>query len=126
MFLASVEEAKFRKPVVPGDQLRIEMTLEKSKQTVVKMKGAATVDGKLVAEAIVMCKLIERAPASPPGVTSSRAANGITLSSMAIHPTAIVDPKAEIASDAEIGPYCIIGALSKHRSAHALAGTCLS
>ena len=29
---------------------------------------------------------------------------------MAIHPTAIVDPKAEIASDAEIGPYCIIGA----------------
>ena len=47
MFLASVEEAKFRKPVVPGDQLRIEMTLEKSKQTVVKMKGAATVDGQV-------------------------------------------------------------------------------
>jgi beta-hydroxyacyl-ACP dehydratase FabZ len=68
MFLASVEEAKFRKPVIPGDQLRIEMTLEKSKQTVVKMRGAATVDGKLVAEAIVMCKLIERPAASPPGV----------------------------------------------------------
>jgi hypothetical protein len=32
------------------------------------MRGAATVDGKLVAEAIVMCKLIERV-ASPPGVT---------------------------------------------------------
>ncbi|MBV9296138.1 MAG: acyl-[acyl-carrier-protein]--UDP-N-acetylglucosamine O-acyltransferase, partial [Acidobacteriaceae bacterium] len=28
---------------------------------------------------------------------------------MGIHPTAIIDPKAEISSDAEIGPYCIIG-----------------
>ncbi len=60
VFLASIEEAKFRRPVVPGDQLRIEMTVIKRKLSVVKMSGKATVDGKVVAEATVMCKLADR------------------------------------------------------------------
>jgi 3-hydroxyacyl-[acyl-carrier-protein] dehydratase len=60
VLLASVEEAKFRKPVVPGDQLRIKMTIERRKASVAKMRGEATVDGVLVAEAIVMCKLADR------------------------------------------------------------------
>jgi 3-hydroxyacyl-[acyl-carrier-protein] dehydratase len=60
MFLASVEEAKFRKPVVPGDQLRIEMKILKMKHSVAKMKGIATVEGLLVAEATLMCKVVER------------------------------------------------------------------
>ncbi len=60
VLLASVEEAKFRKPVVPGDQLRIEMTLTKRKATVAKMHGVAKVDGAIVAEAIVMCKLADK------------------------------------------------------------------
>jgi 3-hydroxymyristoyl/3-hydroxydecanoyl-(acyl carrier protein) dehydratase len=55
-----VEEAKFRKPVVPGDQLRIKMTIERRKASVAKMRGEATVDGTLVAEAVVMCKLADR------------------------------------------------------------------
>jgi 3-hydroxyacyl-[acyl-carrier-protein] dehydratase len=66
MFLASVEEAKFRKPVVPGDQLRIEMKLSRLKTTVAKMHGVATVDGQVVAEASVMCKLVDRASQSSP------------------------------------------------------------
>jgi 3-hydroxyacyl-[acyl-carrier-protein] dehydratase len=61
MFLASVDEAKFRKPVVPGDQLRIEMKMLRLKHTVAKMQGTATVDGQVVAEAILMCKLTDRA-----------------------------------------------------------------
>jgi 3-hydroxyacyl-[acyl-carrier-protein] dehydratase len=61
MFLASVDEAKFRKPVVPGDQLRIEMKMLRLKHTVAKMQGLATVDGQVVAEATLMCKLTERA-----------------------------------------------------------------
>jgi 3-hydroxyacyl-[acyl-carrier-protein] dehydratase len=60
MFLASVDEAKFRKPVVPGDQLRIEMKILKMKHSVAKMKGIATVEGLLVAEATLMCKVVER------------------------------------------------------------------
>jgi beta-hydroxyacyl-ACP dehydratase FabZ len=57
VFLVSIDYAKFRKPVRPGDQLRIEMTVIKKKGTVAKMSGRATVDGVLVAEAEVMCKL---------------------------------------------------------------------
>jgi beta-hydroxyacyl-ACP dehydratase FabZ len=60
VLLASVEEAKFRRPVVPGDQLRIEMTVTRAKASVAKMRGVATVDGKVVAEAIVMCKLQDK------------------------------------------------------------------
>jgi 3-hydroxyacyl-[acyl-carrier-protein] dehydratase len=61
MFLASVEEAKFRRPVIPGDQLRIEMKMLRLKHTVAKMQGLATVDGQVVAEATLMCKLTDRA-----------------------------------------------------------------
>lgn len=60
MFLASVEEAKFRRPVVPGDTLRIEMKLLRLKYTVAKMQGLAKVDGQVAAEAILMCKLTDR------------------------------------------------------------------
>jgi len=59
MFLASVEEAKFRKPVFPGNQLRIEMKLLRLKYTIAKMQGVAKVDGQVAAEAILMCKLGE-------------------------------------------------------------------
>jgi beta-hydroxyacyl-ACP dehydratase FabZ len=66
VFLASIEQAKFRRPVVPGDQLRIEMKVSRRKATVAKMYGTATVDGMVVAEAEVMCKLGEKqaAPAA--------------------------------------------------------------
>ena len=57
VFLVSVDAARFRKPVVPGDTLRLEMTVIKRKGSVAKMAGRATVDGVLVAEAEVMCKL---------------------------------------------------------------------
>jgi len=60
VLLASVEQAKFRKPVRPGDQLRIEMKLSRRKTTIAKMYGAATVDGVMVAEAEMLCKLVDR------------------------------------------------------------------
>ena len=63
VFLVSVDGARFRRPVVPGDQLRIEMSVIKRKGTVAKMAGTATVDGKVVAEAEVMCKLQDKAGA---------------------------------------------------------------
>ena len=65
VFLVSVDAARFRKPVVPGDQLRIEMRVIRRKGTVAKMAGRVTVDGVLVAEAEVMCKLEDKAPAAP-------------------------------------------------------------
>jgi beta-hydroxyacyl-ACP dehydratase FabZ len=60
VLLASVDNAKFRRPVVPGDQLRIEMRVIRKKTSVAKMAGQATVDGQVVAEAEVMCKLADR------------------------------------------------------------------
>ena len=62
VFLVSVDAARFRKPVVPGDQLRSEMKVIRRKGTVAKMAGTATVNGVLVAEAEVMCKLEDKVP----------------------------------------------------------------
>ena len=65
VFLVSVDAARFRRPVVPGDQLRIEMRVIRRKGTVAKMAGTATVNGVLVAEAEVMCKLEDKSPSPP-------------------------------------------------------------
>src|SRR5882724_8424735 len=61
VLLVAIENARFRKPVVPGDTLRMEMKVLKRKATVAKMAGIATVNGVVVAEAEVMCKLADRA-----------------------------------------------------------------
>jgi 3-hydroxymyristoyl/3-hydroxydecanoyl-(acyl carrier protein) dehydratase len=66
VFLVAIENARFRKPVVPGDTLRLEMTVVKRRSNVAKMAGRATVDGVLVAEAEVMCKLEDKAAEPPP------------------------------------------------------------
>jgi len=60
VLLAGVNEAKFRKPVRPGDQLRIEMKLSKRKTSMAKMSGTASVDGAIVAEAEMLCVLADR------------------------------------------------------------------
>jgi len=69
VLLVAIENARFRKPVVPGDTLRMEMKIIKRKASVAKMAGIATVDGVVVAEAEVMCKLADKEevpPASSP------------------------------------------------------------
>src|SRR5580658_9575645 len=66
VLLASIEQAKFRRPVLPGDQLRIEMKVTRRKASVAKMHGQATVDGVVVAEAELMCKLEDRGPLVEP------------------------------------------------------------
>jgi 3-hydroxyacyl-[acyl-carrier-protein] dehydratase len=60
VLLASVDEAKFRKPVRPGDRLVIEMRIDKRKATLAKVSGTVTVDGGVVAEASMLCKLADR------------------------------------------------------------------
>ena len=60
IYFTSIENAKFRRPVLPGDQLRIEMHLLNRRNNFGKMNGQATVDGKLVAEAVVMFAITDR------------------------------------------------------------------
>ncbi len=51
VYLTGVDHAKFRKPVVPGDQLRVEVEVLKKRPPFWKMKGMAYVEGNLVCEA---------------------------------------------------------------------------
>ena len=60
VLFASIEEAKFRRPVRPGDQLRMEVEVLSRKTTFARMKGKAFVDGELACEAIVLCKIMGR------------------------------------------------------------------
>jgi len=61
MLFTSIENARFRRPVTPGDQLRIEVTVLNWRSRAVKMRGDITVDGKLVCDAVVMCQVVPRA-----------------------------------------------------------------
>ncbi len=61
MVFTGIEGAKFRRAVVPGDQLRIEVTVLNWRRTAVKLIGKATVDGVLACEATIMCMLVPRA-----------------------------------------------------------------
>lgn len=60
VFFMGVENARFRKPVVPGDQLRIEMLVTRLKTRVGKLNGKAYVEGQLVAEADIMFSMVDR------------------------------------------------------------------
>jgi 3-hydroxyacyl-[acyl-carrier-protein] dehydratase len=60
MVFTGIERAKFRRPVVPGDQLRIEINVLQWKPRVVRLEGKATVEGKLACEGTVMCQLVPR------------------------------------------------------------------
>lgn len=65
VLLATIEQAKFRRPVTPGDQLRIEMKIIKRKSSLAKVSGVVTVDGTVVAEAELMCKLADNPQQQP-------------------------------------------------------------
>jgi 3-hydroxyacyl-[acyl-carrier-protein] dehydratase len=60
LFFVAVDGARFRRPVVPGDQLRIEMTVLSWRGDFCKLEGKAFVDGQLAAEGTLMCKMIDR------------------------------------------------------------------
>jgi 3-hydroxyacyl-[acyl-carrier-protein] dehydratase len=56
----SIDSAKFRRPVVPGDQLRIKVTKMQRRMSVWKFSGEATVDGRVVAEATFAAMIRDR------------------------------------------------------------------
>lgn len=60
VFFMSINNAKFRRPVVPGDQLVFELKLVTRKSKICTMSGKAYVDGTLVAEADLMASIIDR------------------------------------------------------------------
>jgi len=61
VYFMSIESAKFRRPVVPGDQLRIHVTKERNRGNVWRFHAAAQVDGVVVAEATYAAMIMDRA-----------------------------------------------------------------
>jgi 3-hydroxyacyl-[acyl-carrier-protein] dehydratase len=59
VFLSKIDKAKFRKPVVPGDQVRLEVEILKMKSKFCHVRGRALVDGDVVVEGEVMASLMD-------------------------------------------------------------------
>ena len=60
IYFAGIEDAKFRRPVVPGDQVRYELEVLRLRSTFSKLAGRVTVDGQLCAEAVISSAMVDR------------------------------------------------------------------
>lgn len=92
VYFAGIDGVRFRRPVVPGDQLRLEVEAVWFRGQLGKMKGKATVNGEIAAEGEFMFSLADR-----------------NVGGVKIHSTASVHPKALLGKNVEIGPYSVIG-----------------
>ena len=66
-YFVGIDGARFKRPVVPGDQLRLEVEIVRFARSISKFKGVATVDGQVAAEAELMCTLRTVEPPQLPG-----------------------------------------------------------
>jgi 3-hydroxyacyl-[acyl-carrier-protein] dehydratase len=60
LLFAGIEEAKFRRPVVPGDQIRYEVEVLRLRSMYCKLAGKVIVDGQLAAEAVISSAMVDR------------------------------------------------------------------
>lgn len=60
VYFMGIDKARFRKPVLPGDQIRFELELLKKRGPVYSFKGNAFVDGKVVAEAELLATIVDK------------------------------------------------------------------
>jgi beta-hydroxyacyl-ACP dehydratase FabZ len=62
-FISAIDEARFRQPVLPGDQLRIEVIIAKRKLNICRFQGSCFVNNTLVAGGLVSANIVDRAGA---------------------------------------------------------------
>jgi 3-hydroxyacyl-[acyl-carrier-protein] dehydratase len=74
MYMAAIDNARFRRPVVPGDQLRVEVNVITFRGPFCKVQGHARVNGELAAEATLMCAMVDVGPDGTPAVSTHTAA----------------------------------------------------
>jgi len=60
VYFSGIDNCRFRRPVVPGDQLRLEVTVLRHRGNYFKMRGVATVDGAVAAEGEFSCAVVDR------------------------------------------------------------------
>ena len=102
VYLRGVNDAKFRRQVVPGDRLRLEVTLGRQRGALVKAQAAASVGEHVVAEAELLIGLVaDKTEIDPAAVVHARAQIG---------PGTSIGPHATIGPNVRIGANCRIGA----------------
>ena len=89
VYLRGVNDAKFRRQVVPGDRLRLEISLGRRRKALARAQAIAYVGDQVVAEAELLL--------------------GLIADRTRIDPTAIVNPRAQIGEGTTVGPYVTIG-----------------
>jgi UDP-N-acetylglucosamine acyltransferase len=89
VYLRGVNDAKFRRQVVPGDRLRLEISLGRRRASLARARATAFVGSQVVAEAELLL--------------------GLVPDNVKIDPTAIVHPRAQIGAGTSIGPYATVG-----------------
>ncbi len=99
-WLRGVDHAKFRRQVVPGDRLELEVTLGRRRGAIARAAAVASVDGHVVAEAELVIVYERQARAAAARRRSA---------AVQIHDTAIVHPEATIGEGTVIGPYATVG-----------------
>lgn len=62
IYFVAIDGARFRRPVVPGDQLRLEVDVLQWRNSFCKLAGKAFVGAEVAAEATLMCKMVDRDP----------------------------------------------------------------
>jgi len=58
-YFAAMDDVRFKKPVVPGDRLDMEVEVISVRRSIAKVKGTAYVDGEIACEAIITCKIVD-------------------------------------------------------------------
>jgi UDP-N-acetylglucosamine acyltransferase len=89
-FLRGVDDAKFRRQVVPGDRVRLEVTFVRERAGLARIRGVAYIEDQVVAEAQLLL--------------------GVVRDAVTIDPTATVAPGAEIGAGTAVGPHATVGA----------------
>jgi UDP-N-acetylglucosamine acyltransferase len=92
VYFAGIDQVRFRKPVVPGDQLRIEVDVLKMKGAIGKLKALGKVDGNVVVECEILFSIGD-------SIDNGRK----------IHPSAVVHPSVEMGKNVEIGAFATVG-----------------
>lgn len=101
LVLTTLEHVRFRRQVVPGDQVLVEVELVRKHRPLWKLKGRATVEGQVCAQAEFSAVEIDHESVAPDGGAAS---------SVDIHETAVVAKGAELEAGVFVGPYSVIGA----------------
>src|ERR1700761_6337653 len=93
LVFSGIDRARFRRPVVPGDQLRIEVDVLNWRPLAARLEGKVYVEGKLVCETTIMCAVVPRPSRTADAAPVSQAGPAPAGAGSAVDP--VIDPSLE-------------------------------